>query len=169
LEPGGRAGGDMSHAEYFTTHFSLLAPFFTVYNHGLSRGPRVFLALWVPIAQFCLAMALQQSALLSEAAQIVLVGILILPLRFIVRFLLNKSFGSTQVSCIPGLVAISSIVIVTFLPLIVMLALDLADEVTAERWGISWITGYGVELIELMATRKLAECCPCCPFMHNKQ
>jgi len=53
----------MSHADYFTTHFSLLAPFFERIDHGLSRLPRIFFAFWVPLAQLFLAIGFAQTAL----------------------------------------------------------------------------------------------------------
>ena len=68
LEPSGKANGNMSHAEYFSTHWSLIAPFAPkVDGHGLSRLPRIFFGLWVPLTQLFLALGFAQTQLDSSA------------------------------------------------------------------------------------------------------
>jgi len=169
LTPGGRGGGDLTHTEYLTTHFSLVAPCFPLHSQGFSRVPRTFLALWVPFAQLCFILALQQSPVGADAvAHMAVVTVLLIPLRFLVRYVLNRSFAASVVGVGPAILSILAISALTLLPILCLFGLQLADQTSAERWGISWVIGYGIEIVELLVVRKMAECCPCFPFMHNK-
>jgi hypothetical protein len=173
LEPGGKAGGTMTHAEYFSTHYSALAPFFVVAQHGLTRLPRIFFFLWVPLAQLFLAMGLSLTSLSAEANGAV--GLLLMvPLRMFARVALNKAYagnaGSRNFTMIGG-IAMGALALPLLIPIIVWGSANAASSAVAVAWVISWLVGYVIEFAELYLVRKLAECTsclPCCDLFHQK-